>query len=108
MLNVGVQLSVPIVFAGLVVNVALLPPGRPARLAVSVVIASPSGSAAVICRLSGAFSAPVVSAGAVIAGARSTFATVIATLRERVRLLPPLNVSVYGAARLLSKVGVHV
>ena len=46
-MKVGVHVSVPAVWPGLVVNTALLPLGSADRLAVSEPIASPSGSVAV-------------------------------------------------------------
>src|SRR5262245_62358571 len=65
--SLGVQLSVPEVLLPFAVNVA--PEGSP--LAVSDVIACPSGSEAVTFTVSSAFSGPEAFAGAVTAGARS-------------------------------------
>ena len=73
---VGVQLNVPDVWAAFDVNVAPVGSGAPAR----VVIASPSGSAAVTVKVISVFEAPDAVAGAVTTGARSVFVTVIAVV----------------------------
>src|SRR5262245_63485182 len=76
--SLGVQLSVPEVLLPFAVNVA--PEGSP--LAVSDVIACPSGSEAVTFTVSSAFSGPEAFAGAVTAGARCRFVTVVWVVGE--------------------------
>src|SRR5438093_10758505 len=68
---VGVQVSVPDFWSAAGVNTALLPAGRPARLAVSEPIAWPSGSAAVTFTVIGRFRTTLAAAGAVTTGAWS-------------------------------------
>ena len=73
---VGVQLNVPDVWAAFDVNVAPVGSGA----AVSVVMASPSGSAAVTVKVKSVFAGVLAVAGAVTTGARSTLVTVIAVV----------------------------
>ncbi len=73
---VGVQLNVPDVWAAFDVNVAPAGSGAPAR----VVIASPSGSAAVTVKVMRTLDWPLTFGGAVTTGARSVFVTVIAVV----------------------------
>src|SRR5512138_2243274 len=77
---VGVQLKVPLVLPAPAVNVA--PVGSVA--AVSEVIASPSGSAAVTVKVISVLDAPVAVAGAVTTGARSTLVIVMFVVAEPV------------------------
>src|SRR5258706_5826973 len=86
---VGVQLNVPDVWAAFDVNVAPVGSGAPVR----VVIASPSGSAAVTVKVISVFEAPDAVAGAVTTGARSVFVTVIAVVAEPDRAFVAVNVT---------------
>ena len=70
-MNAGVHVSVALVLPAPGVNTALCPAGSPVRSAVSEVIASPSGSEAVMPSESGVFSAAALAAGAVSTGAPS-------------------------------------
>jgi hypothetical protein len=89
--KLGVQLSVPAVFEAFAANVA--PAVMAVPVAVSEVIASPSGSEAVTLTVSSAPSAPVAVAGAVTTGARSTLVTVIAVVPEPERAFDAVNVT---------------
>jgi hypothetical protein len=62
------------------VKTALFPVGRPEKLALSEVMASPSMSAARTVTVSGLASEAAAAAGAVTAGARSTLVMVIVVL----------------------------
>src|SRR6185503_11915937 len=65
---VGVQVKVPAEFRPLAVKAALLPSGRPAKLAVRLVTAGPSGSLAVTVKERTAPSPPVTFLGAFTTG----------------------------------------
>src|SRR6266853_4320082 len=73
---VGVQLNVPDVLPAPAVKVAPVGSGA----AVSDVMASPSGSAAVTVNVMRTLEEPLTVAGAVTTGARSVFVTVIAVV----------------------------
>jgi hypothetical protein len=99
----GVQLNVPDVFPAPAVNV--LPVVAGVLTSVSVVIAWPSGSAAVTVTVP---AVPVVKeavAGAVTTGARSTLFTVTVVAAEPERAFVAVTVTVYVPACV--NVGVH-
>src|SRR6185436_16317964 len=100
--NVGVQLSVPLVLPAHAANVA--PAVMAVPEAVNEVMASPSGSAAVTLTVRSEFSLTEAVAGAVTVGARSTLFTVIAVEAEPERAFVAVNV----AAKLPACVNVGV
>jgi len=102
--KLGVQLRVPDVFEAFFVNVA--PAVMAVPVAVRLVMASPSGSAAVTTTDSGEPSATVAVAGAVTTGARSTLVTVIAVVAEPERAFVAVNVTLYVPAWV--KLGVQL
>ena len=90
-MNVGVQLSVPLVLPAPAANVA--PAVMAVPEAVSEVMASPSGSFAVTLTVRSEFSFTEAVAGAVTTGARSTLFTVIAVDAEPERAFVAVNVA---------------
>src|SRR5439155_72617 len=101
-LKPGVQANVPAVLDPFGANVA--PLGRLA--AVSEVIASPSGSAAVTVKVSAPFSAAERLAGAVTTGGWSTVVTVDDVAALPLRAIWAVNVTAYGPGAA-SKPGVQ-
>jgi len=89
--NVGVQLSVPDVFAAFFVKTA--PAVMAVPVAVRFVIASASGSTADTVKVISVFSAPPAVAGAVTTGARSPFTTVIVVVAVPVRAFDAVKVT---------------
>jgi hypothetical protein len=87
----GVQESVPLVFPAPAVNVA--PAVMAVPVAVSEVIASPSGSDADTVKVISVFSAPETVAGAVTTGARSTLVTVMFVVAEPLNAFDAVNVT---------------
>ena len=88
-------MNVPLVWLAFGVNDALCPAGRFAKLAVSAVIASPSGSAAVTCTVIRVPALPLAAAGAVTTGARSAFWPVMTVAAEPLSAFDAVNVTVW-------------
>jgi len=101
--KLGVQLSVPDVFAAFFVKTA--PAVTAVPVAVRLVIASPSGSTADTVKVISVFSAPETDAGAVTTGARSTLVTVIVVDAVPERAFAAVNVTLYVPDWV--KLGVH-
>jgi glucosamine 6-phosphate synthetase-like amidotransferase/phosphosugar isomerase protein len=89
--KLGVQDSVPEVFAAFFVNTA--PAVMAVPVAVRLVMASPSGSTADTVKVISVFSAPEAVAGAVTTGARSTLVTVTVVDAEPLRAFEAVNVT---------------
>ena len=87
----GVQLNVPEVLVPLATKVALWPAGSTTRLALSELIASPSGSEADTTKLISVDSLPPAVGVTVTTAARSTFETVIALEPEPDWLFDAVN-----------------
>ena len=97
----------PEAFAASGTNDASFPAGSADRSAASEEIASPSGSDALTVTVTVLPSAIGVVAGAVTAGARSTFVTAIEVVALPAKTLPAVKVTRYGPGAA-SNPGVHV
>ena len=101
--NAGVQLNVPDVFPGPEVNV--LPVAGGLLDCVNDAIALPSGSVAVAVKVICVFSAPLIDAGAVTIGCRSTFVIVSIVVADELAT-PSFAVNV--SAKVPTQLGIFV